>query len=70
MKSGTSRTWSFVPLLILDDVFSELDADRADALFAALPPGQVLLTTAGAVPSAAAGASRLLVGTDGSITTL
>jgi len=38
------------PLLMLDDVFSELDPGRADALVANLPPGQVLMTTAGAIP--------------------
>jgi DNA replication and repair protein RecF len=46
-KAGTS------PVLLLDDVFSELDRQRADALLDALPAGQRLLTTAGAVPSAA-----------------
>lgn len=40
------------PVLLLDDVFSELDAERAAALCAHLPPGQALLTTAGAVPAA------------------
>jgi DNA replication and repair protein RecF len=34
------------PVLLLDDVFSELDARRAAALVELLPPGQVLLTTA------------------------
>ncbi len=34
------------PVLLLDDVFSELDAYRAAALVELLPPGQVLLTTA------------------------
>jgi DNA replication and repair protein RecF len=34
------------PVLLLDDVFSELDAQRAAALVEQLPPGQVLLTTA------------------------
>ena len=34
------------PLLLLDDVFSELDPYRARALLAGLPPGQALLTTA------------------------
>lgn len=38
------------PLLLLDDVFSELDAARATALVAQLPPGQTLITTAGVVP--------------------
>ncbi len=34
------------PVLLLDDVFSELDPDRSAALLAHLPPGQTLLTTA------------------------
>jgi DNA replication and repair protein RecF len=41
------------PVLLLDDVFSELDADRSEALLAALPKGQALLTTAGAPPAQA-----------------
>jgi DNA replication and repair protein RecF len=41
------------PVLLLDDVFSELDPLRAAALLAALPPGQALLTTAGAIPESA-----------------
>jgi DNA replication and repair protein RecF len=41
------------PLLLLDDVFSELDADRAVALVGHLPRGQVLITTAGPVPAGA-----------------
>jgi DNA replication and repair protein RecF len=39
-----------VPVLLLDDVFSELDAARATALVRNLPAGQTLLTTAGVVP--------------------
>ena len=38
------------PLLLLDDVFSELDEDRARALVEHLPSGQTLVTTAGVVP--------------------
>ena len=38
------------PVLLLDDVFSELDHDRADALLSCLPGGQTLLTTAGSIP--------------------
>ncbi len=38
-------------MLLLDDVFSELDPERSDALLASLPAGQVLLTTAGPLPS-------------------
>jgi DNA replication and repair protein RecF len=41
------------PILCLDDVFSELDPDRSEALLANLPPGQSLLTTAGPLPPAA-----------------
>ena len=42
------------PILLLDDVFSELDPERSDALLRHLPPGQSLLTTAGALPPGAA----------------
>jgi len=38
------------PVLLLDDVFSELDRARATALVEHLPEGQTLLTTAGALP--------------------
>jgi DNA replication and repair protein RecF len=42
------------PVLLLDDVFSELDPERSAALVAHLPAGQTLLTTAGALPPSAA----------------
>ncbi|MDH3706925.1 MAG: DNA replication/repair protein RecF [Acidimicrobiia bacterium] len=38
------------PILILDDVFSELDPDRGDALLDQLPEGQTLLTSAHGLP--------------------
>ncbi len=38
------------PILLLDDVFSELDPDRSRALLRQLPPGQTLLTTAVPLP--------------------
>lgn len=38
------------PILLLDDVFSELDPDRSVALLRALPSGQAMLTTAGVLP--------------------
>jgi DNA replication and repair protein RecF len=41
------------PLLLLDDVFSELDPARSDALLEHLPLGQAVLTTAGMVPAGA-----------------
>ena len=41
------------PLLLLDDVFSELDPFRSAALVAHLPAGQTLLTTASGLPPGA-----------------
>lgn len=41
------------PVLVLDDVLSELDPMRCAALLHHLPPGQVVLTTAGVLPEAA-----------------
>jgi DNA replication and repair protein RecF len=38
------------PVLLLDDVFSELDATRANNLVAHMPIAQALVTTAGALP--------------------
>ena len=43
-------------MLLLDDVFSELDPFRAKALLAGLPPGQALLTTALPAPPEVAAA--------------
>ena len=41
------------PVLVLDDVLSELDPTRCAALLRHLPEGQVVLTTAGVLPEAA-----------------
>jgi DNA replication and repair protein RecF len=41
------------PVLLLDDLFSELDPQRSAALIEHLPEGQALLTTAGPVPDGA-----------------
>ncbi len=41
------------PVLVLDDVLSELDNHRATALLGSLPAGQIVITTAGAIPEAA-----------------
>jgi DNA replication and repair protein RecF len=54
------------PVLLLDDVFSELDPDRSEALVAHLPPGQALLTTAGPLPALARPAATVRV-VDGAI---
>jgi DNA replication and repair protein RecF len=42
-----------VPVLVLDDVLSELDPGRSAALLGHLPAGQVVITTAGGLPAAA-----------------
>lgn len=47
------------PVLLLDDVFSELDAQRSAALVAHLPAGQTLLTTASALPEGVVAEQRL-----------
>ena len=38
------------PVLVLDDVFSELDPERTRRLIKNLPQGQTLVTTAGDIP--------------------
>ncbi len=40
------------PLLLLDDVLSELDPRRAHALLSTLPPGQTVITSAAGLPDA------------------
>jgi DNA replication and repair protein RecF len=56
-----------VPVLLLDDVFSELDAPRARALLRRLSAGQTLVTSAGSVPHGV-DAQRLLAVRDGTVT--
>ena len=46
------RERNVVPLLLLDDVFSELDPVRSDRLLRLLPGGQTLVTTASPLPEA------------------
>ena len=41
------------PVLVLDDVLSELDPDRAAALLSNLPEGQVIITSASPLPPSA-----------------
>lgn len=56
------------PLLLLDEVFAELDERRSASLIDALEDlGQVLLTTAGTVPSHLSGNSRMFKLADGLI---
>jgi DNA replication and repair protein RecF len=49
------------PILLLDDVFSELDPERSASLLAHLPDGQAILTTAGPLPPEARPAARFVV---------
>lgn len=48
----TTRTET-PPVLLLDDVFSELDPERSEALLDSLPEGQTVLSTATALPDGA-----------------
>jgi DNA replication and repair protein RecF len=49
------------PVLLLDDVFSELDQVRSEALLSCLPNGQAVVTTAGDLPPGADVQSRFRV---------
>ena len=60
------RSGNAEPVLLLDDVFSELDTGRAQALIEALPEGQRLLTTATWVPPFAT-PDRVLEVTSGTV---
>lgn len=51
-QAVTEQTGS-APVLILDDVFSELDPLRSASLLTHLPPGQAILTTASGLPEGA-----------------
>ncbi len=52
------------PLLLLDDVLSELDPDRSTALLSNLPPGQTVITSASDLPSDAVPDRLLRFGAD------
>ena len=49
------------PVLLLDDVFSELDPGRAAALVAELPSGQTIVTSASGIPDSVHPERRLRV---------
>ncbi|HEX4218625.1 MAG TPA: DNA replication/repair protein RecF [Acidimicrobiales bacterium] len=55
------------PVLLLDDVFSELDPFRSRALLEGLPPGQALLTTALPPPPEVDAAKTFVVGDNGAV---
>ena len=56
------------PVLLLDDVFSELDPQRSRALLDGLPPGQTLLTTAQPAPPEVAAAKVYVMAHGGHVT--
>ena len=58
-------TTGVAPLLVLDDVFSELDDGRSAALIEALPAGQTLLTSAVDLPEQARADSTLRITAQG-----
>lgn len=57
-----ARSSGISPVLLLDDVFSELDEPTAEALFDELPAGQTLLTSAGALPRVATAHCTVVLG--------
>ena len=59
-----SDTQGSPPVLLLDDVFSELDDQRTEALLAAVPQGQRIITTA-TDPPTSVHTDQLLLVTDG-----
>jgi len=66
LRLGTQRVIAaetgMEPIVLLDDVFSELDTDRAKALMIELPASQTVLTTAtGTVPGAQRPAAAYVV---------
>lgn len=56
------------PLLLLDDVLSELDPDRSTALLSNLPKGQTVITSASDLPPDAVPDRLLRFGPDGELT--
>lgn len=48
-----TETVGVAPVLLLDDLFSELDPGRSASLLSHLPTGQAILTTAGGLPEGA-----------------
>lgn len=60
-------TTGVAPLLVLDDVFSELDDNRSTALIEALPDGQTLVTSAIDLPPGALADRVLRLDTSGVI---
>jgi DNA replication and repair protein RecF len=61
VHEAVTETTGAPPILLLDDVFSELDPARSAALLAHLPGGQAILTTAGPLPEGAAPAATVSI---------
>lgn len=52
---------STAPVVLLDDIFSELDPKRAEALVTHLPAAQTIVTTAGVLPGGLTGAEQIVM---------
>ncbi len=61
VHEAVTETTGAAPVLLLDDVFSELDPLRSAALLASLPVGQAILTTAGPLPEGAVPAATVRI---------
>lgn len=49
------------PILLLDDVFSELDSSRSEAILASISAAQTILTTAGEIPGSIAPTKKIFI---------
>lgn len=61
VHEAVTETTGAAPVLLLDDVFSELDPSRSAALLTHLPVGQAILTTAGPLPEGAVPAATVRI---------
>ncbi len=61
VHEAVTETTGAAPVLLLDDVFSELDPTRSAALLGSLPAGQAVLTTAGPLPDGAQPAATVRI---------
>ena len=61
VHEAVTDTTGAAPILLLDDVFSELDPHRSAALLRSLPIGQAILTTASPLPPGAEPAAMVRI---------
>ena len=56
-----AQATGLAPVVLLDDIFSELDPKRAEALITHLPEAQTIVTTAGVLPSGLTDAQQIVM---------